>query len=54
MKGGDDVNPNLDLGFARRVARELIETSQVLGVDAEMRPVWQQFIDQLAPYPLVQ
>ena len=50
-EGGDDVNPNLDLGFARRVARELIETSQVLGVDAEMRPVWQQFIDQLAPYP---
>jgi glycosyl hydrolase family 95 len=50
-EGGDDVNPNLDLGFARRVARELIETSQVLGVDAEMRPVWHQFIDQLAPYP---
>jgi len=50
-EGGDDVNPNLDLGFAHRVARELIETSQVLGVDAEMRPVWRQFIDQLAPYP---
>jgi hypothetical protein len=50
-EGGDDVNPNLDLGFARRVARELIETSQVLGVDAQMRPIWQQFIDQLAPYP---
>ena len=50
-EGGDDVNPNLDLGFARRVARELIETSQILGVDAEMRPQWQQFIDQLAPYP---
>jgi len=47
-EGGDDVNPNLDLGFARRVARELIESSQAL---AEMRPVWQQFIDQLAPYP---
>ena len=50
-EGGDDVNPNLDLGFARRVASELIETSQVLSVDAEMRPMWQQFIDQLAPYP---
>jgi hypothetical protein len=50
-EGGDDVNPNLDIGFARHVARELIETSQVLGVDAEMRPQWQQFIDQLAPYP---
>jgi hypothetical protein len=50
-EGGDDVNPNLDLGFARRVARELIETSRVLGVDAEMQPQWQQFIDQLASYP---
>jgi hypothetical protein len=50
-EGGDDVNPNLDLGFARRIARELIETSKVLDVDEDMRPVWQQFIDQLALYP---
>lgn len=50
-EGGDDVNPNLDLGFARRVARELIKTSKVLGVDADMVPKWQQFLDQLAPYP---
>lgn len=50
-EGGDDVNPNLDIGFARRVERELIATSQVLGVDAEMRPVWQSFLDQLSPYP---
>jgi hypothetical protein len=50
-EGGDDENPNLDLGFARRVARELIETSKVLGVDESMRSKWQQFLDQLAPYP---
>jgi len=25
--------------------------SQVLGVDAEMRPVWQSFLDELSPYP---
>jgi hypothetical protein len=50
-EGGDDVDPNLDLGFARRVARELIDTSKVLNVDAEMRPVWQKFFDDLAPYP---
>lgn len=50
-EGGDDENPNLDIGFARRVERELIETSKVLGVDSAMRPVWQQFLDQLAPYP---
>lgn len=50
-EGGDDENPNLDLGFARRVERELIETSKVLGVDAGMRPQWKQFMDELAPYP---
>ena len=50
-EGGDDVDPNLDLGFARRVAQELMETSKVLGVDESLRPEWQQFIDQLAPYP---
>ena len=50
-EGGDDLNPNLDIGFARRVERELIATSQVLGVDAGMRPVWQSFLDELSPYP---
>ncbi len=50
-EGGDDVDPNLDLGFAHRVERELIATSAVLGVDAGMRPVWQSFNDQLDPYP---
>jgi hypothetical protein len=50
-EGGDDVNPNLDLGFTRRVERELIDTSKVLGVDEEMRPQWQEFSDKLAPYP---
>ncbi|WP_263417686.1 glycosyl hydrolase family 95 catalytic domain-containing protein [Terriglobus albidus] len=50
-EGGDDVDPNLDIGFARRIAEELIETSKVLNVDAELRPIWQAFIDNLAPYP---
>jgi hypothetical protein len=50
-EGGDDVNPNLDIGFAQRIERELIEMSKVLDVDSEMRSVWQSFIDQLSPYP---
>jgi len=50
-EGGDDVNPNLDIGFALRIERELIETSQVLGVDAAMRPVWKRFSEELSPYP---
>jgi hypothetical protein len=50
-EGGDDLNPNLDIGFALRIEHELIETSKLLGVDANMRPVWQSFADQLAFYP---
>ena len=50
-EGGEDLNPSLDVGFALRLARELITTSQILDVDAEMRPVWQNFVDHMTPYP---
>jgi len=50
-EGGDDVNPNLDIGFAMRIEKELLETSQILNIEANMRPVWQSFLDQLSPYP---
>jgi hypothetical protein len=33
------------------VDRELVATSRVLGVDADMGPLWKSFIDQLSPYP---
>lgn len=46
-----DVNANLDLGFIRTVCRVLMEGSQELGVDAEMRPVWQDLVDHLSEYP---
>lgn len=29
----------------------VIRASEILGVDAEMRPVWQEFLDNLAPIP---
>jgi hypothetical protein len=50
-EGGDDENPNLDLGFAHRVESELIATSEVLNTDAKMRPVWKKFSDEMSPYP---
>jgi hypothetical protein len=50
-EGGDDENPNLDLGFAHRIESELIATSKVLNTDANMRPVWKKFDDELSPYP---
>jgi len=50
-EGGDDVNANLDLGFAHRVESELIADSEALDIDAAMRPVWKRFSAELSPYP---
>ncbi|WP_327583899.1 discoidin domain-containing protein [Nonomuraea sp. NBC_00507] len=50
-EGGDDVDSVYDLGYIRRTLTALIEYSEVLGVDAELRPVWQSYLDDLAPYP---
>jgi len=48
---GRRCESNLDIGFARRIERELIETCKSLGVDEAMRPIWQSFLDLLSPYP---
>ncbi|MDP4502260.1 galactose-binding domain-containing protein [Nonomuraea turcica] len=50
-EGGDDVDSVYDLGYIRRTLTALIEYSKVLGVDAELRPLWQSYLDDLAPYP---
>ena len=50
-EGGDDTNPNLDLGFARKVVNTLLETSAILGVDANMQSTWQSFLAKLSAYP---
>ncbi len=50
-EGGDDENPNLDLGFAHRVESELVAMSEVLKTDAGMRPIWKKFSDELSSYP---
>ena len=46
-----DLNPNLDLGFIRKVENTLLQTSAVLGVDAELRPVWNDTLKKLSDYP---
>jgi hypothetical protein len=33
-KGGGNVNPHLDIGFAARIEREAISTSKTLGLYA--------------------
>jgi len=50
-EGGDDLNPNLDLGYFRRTVRTLLSTSVTLGLDADLRPVWQDVLDKLSPFP---
>ena len=50
-EAADDLNPNLDLGFARKVWKVLLDASVELGVDASLRPTWQSRIDTLSAYP---
>ncbi|WP_034088344.1 glycosyl hydrolase family 95 catalytic domain-containing protein [Streptacidiphilus albus] len=50
-EGGNDTNPNLDLGFTRKVINTLLTTSAILGVDADLVPVWQSYLDKLSAYP---
>jgi hypothetical protein len=51
-EGGDDVNSVYDLGYIRRTLTALLDGSRLLGVDAALRPVWQEVLDNLTPYPL--
>jgi hypothetical protein len=50
-EASDDLNPNLDIGFIRRVETELITLSQQLGVDQNLVPTWQSTLSKLAKYP---
>ncbi len=44
-------NPTTDLAGLRYLFPCLLEASRILGVDADLRPVWQERLDNLAPYP---
>ena len=50
-EASDDLNPNLDIGFIRRVETALITLSQRLGVDQNLVPVWQGTLSKLAAFP---
>jgi Glycosyl hydrolase family 95 catalytic domain len=50
-EASDDLNPNLDLGFIRRVETLLISYSQQMQVDLGMIPIWQNTLARLAAYP---
>jgi hypothetical protein len=40
-----------DLSAIRGIGPLAIRASRILGVDADMRPVWQEFLDNLCPLP---
>ena len=44
-------NPAISLGFLAKVLRTAIDASAALGVDADLRPQWQDRLDHLAPFP---
>lgn len=43
------VGATMDLLMAREILANAIAASEILGVDADLRPTWQQTIDDLAP-----
>jgi hypothetical protein len=45
-------NPSTDLAALRYLFPTLIAASTTLGVDADLRPVWQEHLDHLAPYTI--
>src|SRR6185295_2184432 len=40
-----------DLSAMRGTTAALIRASEILGVDAQLRPAWQEFLANLAPLP---
>ena len=54
-KGKDPAllrNPAISIGFALKILNTAIETSMILGVDAELRLAWQDRIDHMSDFPV--
>ena len=49
---GPDFNPILSLGLVRALFKNMLSTSQALGVDADKRAKWQDILDRLSAFPL--
>lgn len=50
IMGGKDVID--DLVFIKGVMQATIKASEILNVDADLRPLWQNIVDSLASYPV--
>lgn len=40
------------MGFLLKILNTAIETSTILGVDAELRPAWQDRVDHMSDFPV--
>jgi len=49
VQGGRD--PDEEISSVMGILPVVIKASEILGVDAELRPVWKEFLDNLAPLP---
>jgi hypothetical protein len=47
------INATQAIAFTGRVFRTLLDLSKELGVDGNLRPIWQDTLDRLSPVPLV-
>ena len=45
-------NPAISMGFLLKILNTAIETSETLGVDAELRPAWQDRVDHMSDFPV--
>jgi hypothetical protein len=51
-KLGPHNNTPYDLAFFKRVFRTLLAWSETLDIDADLRPEWQDLLDNVVAYPL--
>ncbi|MBT3192856.1 MAG: discoidin domain-containing protein [Verrucomicrobia bacterium] len=49
-----DLNPGSELAAVRRITGAALEYSETLGVDAERRELWQDYLARLSDYPVME
>ena len=50
-EGSWAINPAVELSVLKSALKNLIMASEILGLDADKRPFWQEILDNLAPQP---
>jgi len=50
----NDFNPILELGFIRMLFKNIIEVSEVLGLDEDRRAKWHDILEHISDYPTME